>query len=185
MGKLFIISGPSGAGKTKVTEGAIALGVGTRVITCTTRTPRANNGVMEIPDVDYHFFTKKAFAQKIAEQAFAEFAEVYGGKHYGTLKSDIEETMANSSIALIVVDVQGAETLMRLYPDAVSVFIAVPREDMESRLLLRGDLPKAITDRLAAFDTEMAKAVQFHFVISNANNCLNETVDALIALAKR
>ena len=74
---------------------------------------------------------------------------------------------------------------MRLYPDAVSVFISVPREDMESRLLLRGDLPKAITDRLAAFDAEIAKAVQFHFVISNANNCLNESIGALIALTKR
>lgn len=185
MGKLFIISGPSGAGKTKVTEGAVARGVGTRVITCTTRAPRANNGVMEIPDVDYHFLTKEEFVQKITNGEFVEYAEVYGGKYYGTLREDIERTMANANIAIIVIDVQGAETLMRLYPDAVSVFIAVPREDMESRLILRGDLPEAIVDRLDSFDTEMTKAVEFHYVISNANNCLKKTVNALIALTKR
>ncbi len=180
--KLFIITGPSGAGKTKVTEGVITLGVARKVITCTTRAPRANNGVMEVPGVDYHFLSLPEFTQRLAAGDFAEHAEVYSGKFYGTLKSDIETALTLSDAAVIVIDVQGAETLMRLYPDATSVFIEVPRADLESRLLLRGDLPKQVEDRLAAFDGEMAKIGLFDCVIPNHNNCLDQSIDTLNAL---
>ncbi len=182
-GSLFIITGESGAGKTTIVDLIVAAHKHMlRVITCTTRQPRANNGIMEINDVSYHFLSQEEFATKLASGEFAEHAPVYKN-WYGTLTRDIEATRATAAIAIAVVDIQGAETLMRLYPEAHSIFIHVPKAQMEERLRARGDKDDAaITTRLAEYDTEWAKSSLCDEVVINANGKLKEATSTLVSI---
>ena len=180
---LFIVSGTSGSGKTSIVSALIALGLGQRVITCTTRAPRSNNGVLEIDGKDYFFLSMDEFTRARLAGEFAEYACVYG-KFYGTRKRDIEKSDITMSALFAIVDVQGAETLMGLYPNATSVFIDVPKSDMLKRLTDRGDSQDAIARRLAECDIECEKAVLFDCVITNRNCALDDSILLLTNLVK-
>jgi len=117
---LLVLSAPSGGGKTTIARELLRtrsdLGYS---VSCTTRPPR----VGERDGVDYHFLSPEAFAARVAEGAFAEWAEVHG-RRYGTLRSEVERVLASGRHVLLDIDVQGARQVVAAFPDAVTVFIA-------------------------------------------------------------
>ena len=181
LGTFIIISGLSGAGKTVAVARSIKRCANSaRVITCTTRTPRAG----EVDGTDYRFFTHTVFARKLAQGEFAEHAEVYGN-YYGTLREDIDAAREHHTIAFLVTDVQGVKTLRVAYPDARSVWIDMDREEFVARLEKRGESPENITVRMAKIDKELAERTLFDKIIANKMGRLDNTVRSLLRYVAR
>ncbi len=145
-------------------------------ISHTTRAMRAG----ERDGHDYHFVTRPAFEQLVAEGAFVEHAE-YAGNHYGTSWAALDAPLAAGRDLLLEVEVQGAQQLRRR-PDARFVFLLPPsREELVRRLRGRGtDSPEAIERRLAAVDAEL-RAVHF-FDYAIVNDTVERTTEALLAV---
>ncbi len=180
-GVFVIVSGYSGAGKTTIVKRGIVEGGGARIITCTTRSPREG----EVPDKEYRFLTKREFTKKLKRGAFAEYAEVYGN-FYGTLILDIHETRRKFPVAFLIVDVQGAKTLMRKYPEAWGVFISIPRNELKKRLIKRGDMNEEnIARRMAKVDTETAKMDLFDKIVRNKMGELDASVQDFLSFIKK
>jgi guanylate kinase len=167
---LLLISAPSGAGKTTVSQGLMSAHprIG-RIITCTSRAPRPG----EVPGVDYHFFSRSEFEARIAAGEFLECANVYGDWK-GILKESVKAHWATGKDALLSVDVQGAETIRRVVASdpalagrLVTVFITpVSREELESRLRGRdADAPEAIQRRLDTAEAEVARWAEFDYLL--------------------
>ena len=152
-GRLFIISAPSGAGKTTLCHAVLAkLSQIVPSISYTTRAPREG----ESTGKDYHFVSPQKFKSMIEEQAFAEWAIVHG-YYYGTSKSLIEKSMQEGKDVLLSIDIQGADQLRKLYSDAVSVFINPPSlRELKNRLIERkSDSETTIQKRLEVAKKEI------------------------------
>jgi len=165
-GCLFIVSGPSGAGKTSIAAPVLAaLDRISMSVSLTTRMPRTG----EVDGVDYHFITEDDFDRRAAAGEFAEWARVHGFR-YGTSKIAIDRAITDGRDLLLDIDVQGAEQLKRAYPDAVSVFLLPPsRAHLEARLRGRGtDDERTVGRRLEAACREIAALVSYDYVIVNA-----------------
>lgn len=165
--KLVIISAPSGAGKSTLCEKILKKFSKYLVssISYTTRAPRAN----ESNGVNYYFISKEDFKKKLALQEFVEWAEVHGNL-YGTSKAIIDHAFKNNKSVLLEIDVQGAEQILKNYPEnTISIFISPPNLDvLENRLRLRGtDSEEAIRIRLENAKLELNHMAQFHFHIVN------------------
>jgi len=164
-GKLFIISAPSGAGKTTLCQAVLAsLSQLVPSISYTTRSPRKG----EVSGKDYNFVSVEKFKEMISECAFAEWAIVHG-HYYGTSKSLIEHHMQEGRDVLLSIDIQGADQLRRVYGDAVSIFIQPPSlEELKKRLTERkSDSETTIQKRLDVAKKEMAKASSYQFQVVN------------------
>lgn len=180
-GSLFVITAPSGAGKTSIVLGAIRkCGIGKRVITCTTRLPERRDGKQEIDGVDYRFFTRPEFELRKAQNEFAECEEVFPGRWYGTLRADIEAATKDGSPAYLICDVVGAKKWIKLFPSVHSIFICVSKRDMSARLRGRGMSGSELTTRIGRFALESAERRNFDFVLWNRNGQLAETIDAFV-----
>ncbi len=164
-GHLFIISGPSGTGKSTIVSAILKkrpqLGYS---ISFTTRPPRGD----EQDGVDYHFISQDTFRKKIDADELAEWAEVHGHL-YGTSARYIEETLAGGQDVLLDIDVEGTKRLSARYPEAISVFIAPPTmKELEKRLNRRGtDSAVVVARRLKSAEAEMAQAHCYDHVIVN------------------
>jgi guanylate kinase len=167
LGKLVIVTAPSGAGKTTIvrhllaTEPALAFSV-----SATTRAKRD----YETDGVDYYFLTTAQFQEQIAADAFVEWEEVYPGKYYGTLKSEVERLWDAGKHIIFDVDVQGAIALKSKYPErTLSVFIQPPSlEILAKRLLDRGtETPDTLQTRLERVRYELGFSDRFDAVIVN------------------
>ncbi len=134
-GKLFVISAPSGTGKSTVlAEVRRRLPEFEFSVSCTTRRPRGD----EVDGREYHFIERSAFEAMIASGAFAEWAEVHGNL-YGTPKAPIEEAISSGRSVLLDIDVQGGMAMKRAFPEAVTVFLLPPDfEELRRRLSGRG-----------------------------------------------
>ena len=109
--KLIVFSAPSGAGKTTLVKHILSQFSNTNFsISATSRSPRGS----EKDGIDYHFLSNSEFKKKIENNEFIEFEEVYGGVHYGTLKSEVENIWANNQIALFDIDVVGGLSLIHI-----------------------------------------------------------------------
>lgn len=164
-GLLFIVSGPSGAGKTMLSGAALRAFPGLVMsVSCTTRAPRPG----EADGREYHFVDGKVFERMIAGGELAEWAEVHGNR-YGTPKAPIDAALASGHDVLLDIDVQGAAQLRRSYPGAVAVFVLPPdRATMEARLRGRGtDAEAVVRRRLENAVREIARAVEYDHVIVN------------------
>ena len=163
--KLFVISGPSGAGKgtlvARVRELRSNLGL---TVSATTRAPRKG----EVDGVSYHFLTRDAFEQKVAAGEFVEWAEVHGNC-YGTLVSEVESKLAGGSSLILEIDVQGALQVKKRFPDAVLIFIKPPSlEVLRERLAGRGsETPESLELRMADAEQELALADRYDDVVVN------------------
>lgn len=164
-GHLFIISGPSGTGKSTIVSATLKRRPQLRYsISFTTRPPRID----EKDGVDYHFISEDTFRKKIDANEMAEWAEVHGHL-YGTSARYIEETLAGGQDVLMDIDVEGTKRLSARYPEAISVFITPPTmKELEKRLNRRGtDSPVVVARRLRSAEAEMAQVHCYDHVIVN------------------
>lgn len=170
-GKLFVISGASGVGKSTVLKKIMA----TRddllfSVSATTRDPRPG----EVDGVHYYFITREEFESRIAQGDFLEHDE-HAGALYGTLNSQIEQKREKGNVILDI-EPNGAKNVRAARPDATLIFIMPPsREELERRLRDRGDTSEEqIIGRLARADWEMEQRFWYDHVV------INDTVDACV-----
>ena len=166
-GSLFIVSAPSGAGKSSLVKAALAADKRLALsVSYTTRPPREG----ELDGREYHFVDRKTFEAMLARGEFLESAEVHGNR-YGTSKKWIQEARAKDLDIMLEIDWQGAQQVRKAFPDAVSIFILPPPpplEELERRLRGRGqDHEDAIQRRLRGAREEMRHAAEFDYVIIN------------------
>ena len=163
--RLFVISGPSGAGKgtllSLVREQRPDLGL---TVSATTRSPRPG----DVNGVTYHFLTDSEFVSKVEAGEFLEWADVHGHK-YGTLKSEVDSRIADGKSVILEIDVQGAFNVKRIYPSAVLIFIKPPSlEVLERRLRGRGTEDEASVElRLTNARREMDLADRYDARVVN------------------
>jgi guanylate kinase len=165
-GSLFIISAPSGTGKTSLIKSLIKTDGDVRLsVSYTTRLPRP----AEREGEDYHFVSHDMFGQMESRGEFLESAEVYGN-HYGTSKKWIEATMTSGHDILLEIDSQGAQQVRRIFPQAIGIFVLPPSLEMlETRLKARSqDSPEVIRRRVAAAREEIRHVREYDYVIINA-----------------
>ena len=182
-GLLFVVSAPSGTGKTTVVEGLVRicpdLGLSRSY---TSRAMRAG----EKDGVDYNFITRDRFEAMIAEDAFLEWADVFGNL-YGTCKADSERELEAGRDLILVIDVQGARQVRSHGATAIGIFVLPPSfEALERRLRGRSkDSEEAIKKRLATARREVRAVAEYEYVI--VNDELDACVDRLrsIVLAER
>ena len=164
-GTLYIVSAPSGAGKTSLVQALLAADPGVRKsVSYTTRKPRPG----EENGREYHFVDVAAFEAMAARGAFLECATVHANR-YGTSREWVLEQTARGQDIVLEIDWQGAAQVRRLHPQVVSVFILPPSlADLESRLRDRAqDGDEIIRQRLAAAPGEIAHFEEFDYVIIN------------------
>jgi len=169
MGKILIFSAPSGSGKSTLISHLMTLGLPIDFsISATSRAPRG----AEKHGVEYYFLTEADFRQKIANNEFVEYEEVYGGSLYGTLRSEIDRIWAEGKTIVFDIDVAGALNIKKIFGDqALSIFIQPPSiEELRSRLLGRGtDSLERIEQRLAKAAKELTYRPLFDTVVVNDN----------------
>lgn len=181
MEKVIIFSAPSGSGKTTLVK--YCLEKFPQLEFSITATTRALRGT-EIHGKDYFFITEEDFRQRIENQDFVEFEEVYPGKFYGTLKSEIERISSLKKVVIFDVDVKGGISLKKYFGEkALSIFIMPPNiEELEQRLISRGtdDLP-TIKLRVEKAAEELTYRNQFDKIIVNDSleNAKNEISEAI------
>ena len=164
-GQLFVISAPSGAGKTSLVAATIARVSDLTVsVSHTTRSPRPG----EVDGRDYHFVDQSEFDALIASQALFEHAQVFGN-FYGTSKEAIESQLASGIDVILEIDWQGASQVRMMAPDAVSIFILPPTRDaLRARLIGRQQDDSTIIDaRMAEADETIEQAPHFDYWVIN------------------
>ena len=179
-GNLFIITAPSGAGKTSLVRTLLAADTQLRLsVSYTTRPPRPG----EVDGVDYYFVDEARFLYMLRDGEFLESAEVHGA-YYGTAQSCVNTTLQAGDDLLLEIDWQGAMQVRNLFPQAVGIFILPPSiEALEQRLYTRGqDSEQVIAQRLAAAREEMSHIAEFDYVI--INDLFEVAVEDLLAIIR-
>lgn len=166
-GKLIIFSAPSGSGKSTIINYLLGQNLGMAFsVSATSRQPRGE----EQHGVEYFFLTPEEFRQRIANDEFLEYEEVYENRFYGTLKAQVEKQLAEGQNVVFDVDVVGGCNIKKFYGDrALSVFIQPPSvEELRNRLVGRAtDTPEVIESRIAKAEFELSFADKFDVVIVN------------------
>lgn len=179
-GVLYIVSAPSGAGKTSLVKALLKADAAIRLsVSYTTRAPRPG----ETDGRDYHFVGHERFQTMQAEGEFLEFAEVYGN-FYGTSKGSIARDLAAGRDVLLEIDWQGAKQVRQHFPASVSIFILPPSFNaLRTRLAGRGqDSDEVIERRLAAAAHDVAHADAFNYII--VNDDFDHAVSDLVAITR-
>ncbi len=164
-GNLFIVTAPSGAGKTSLVAKLLASDPHVKLsISCTTRAPRPG----EVDGVDYRFLTDAEFVKMLEAGEFLESAHVHGAR-YGTSQKWVEEQLQAGEDILLEIDWQGAAQVRGLFPYTTSIFILPPSvEELERRLHKRGqDAADVIARRVAKAREEISHVGEFDYVIIN------------------
>ena len=171
-GKLVVLSGPGGVGKSTVAKVLKESSPFFVSISATTRAPRFN----EVAGVDYHFYTNEEFDAAISNGEFLEWAE-FAGNRYGTPRRAVEESLRAGKSVLLEIEIAGAKQVKAKVPEAILVFLEPPTwEELVSRLEGRGtDSPERRAARLALAQEEMAAASFFDKVL------INDQVDGVVA----
>jgi guanylate kinase len=181
-GLLFVVSGPSGAGKDTLVDGLRARHDRLRYsISATTRPPRPG----ERDGTDYFFVTRPEFERRIGENAFLEFRE-YNDNLYGTPRSYIEETLQAGYDLIVKPEVNGALAIKQRFPDAVLIFIVPDRFSLlRSRLeARRSETNETIAARLAIAHEELRSVRHFDYLLINEDARPDEAVNDLEAIVR-
>src|SRR5215216_3945034 len=177
---LIVISGPSGAGKDTVMQRMKERGLPFHfVVTATTRPKRVN----ETHGKDYFFVKKEEFARMIDEDELIEHAIVYGD-YKGIPKQQVREALSTGKDVVMRIDVQGAETVRKMAPEALMIFITTEsEEELVQRLETRkSETPDSLALRIATARKELKRVESFDYVIVNREFHLDETVDTIRAI---
>ncbi|MBM4462983.1 MAG: guanylate kinase [Chloroflexi bacterium] len=178
-GLLFVLSGPSGAGKDAVLHRMKEFSFPFhRVVTVTTRSQRPG----EKDGVDYHFTSDAEFQEMVQRGELLESAEVYG-RWYGTPKQPVKEALDGGQNVILRVDVQGAATIKSLVPDAVLIFLTSPSLEYEERLKQRqteSDGERRL--RMEKIDGEMKSLSLFDYMVVNHQGDLDSAVSQVMAI---
>jgi guanylate kinase len=177
---LIVISGPSGAGKDTVMQRMQERGLPFHfVVTATTRPKRAN----EVHGKDYFFVSKEEFAHMIDEDELIEHAIVYGD-YKGIPKQQVREALATGKDVVMRIDVQGAETVRKMAPEALMIFITTENEEeLVQRLETRKtETADSLALRIATARKELKRVEAFDYVIVNRDFRLDTTVDTIRAI---
>ena len=182
LGRLVVVSGPSGAGKTSVMK-RVFRGCPVplvRSVSATTRPSRPS----EIDGKDYHFLSAEAFVSRRQGGEFLECFEVFTQGHwYGTLRNTVTTGLNAGKWVVLEIDVQGAAAVMREYADAVTIFLQPSSlEELECRLRGRGtETEEAIQRRLATAQRELAvaKRYRYHVINDDMDRAVQEISDIL------
>jgi guanylate kinase len=164
-GKLFVITAPSGAGKTSLIDAVMRDDPSLKIsVSYTTRKPRPG----EKDGVDYHFIDPATFEKMKSRGEFLESAEVHGN-HYGTGREVILDAVKRGDDLILEIDWQGAQQVRRLYPQCVGIFILPPSvEELERRMRARGqDSDEVIRRRVQNAREELSHAGEFKYAIIN------------------
>jgi guanylate kinase len=164
-GLLFVITAPSGAGKSSLIDALLKEDPHLRLsVSYTTRAPRPG----ELNGREYHFVDDKTFLAMLERGEFLESAEVHGHR-YGTSQAVIREALARGQDLVLEIDWQGAQQVRRLYPECVGAFILPPSvAELERRMRTRGqDSEDVIRRRLASAEDEISHAPEFNYRIIN------------------
>ena len=178
-GLLLVLSGPSaGVGKDSVAQLLTQNGAVERVVTCTTRPPRAG----EKEGLDYYFLTREEFEKRIDEGFFLEWEE-YLGNFYGTPAIEVENLLQKGKDVLLRIDVRGALSVKKKFPHPILVFLTVSSpEVMRRRLEKRGENPAVIRDKLELAAKETEYLEYFDYLVFNEEGKLEATVAQIKAI---
>ncbi|MBR7149145.1 MAG: guanylate kinase [Firmicutes bacterium] len=178
-GLLYVISGPSGAGKGTICKRVLDELDIDLSISMTTRKPREG----EVHGVNYYFVTREEFQERIAEDGFFEYAQVYEN-YYGTPKQMVMEQLAKGRDVLLEIDTQGALNVKKAYPEGVAIFLLPPSlEELRKRLTGRGtETPEAIELRLSKTLNEISCMTEYDYCV--VNDDLEVAVDRVVSIMK-
>jgi guanylate kinase len=180
-GKLFVISSPSGGGKSTVIRTMREMDPGLSYsISATTRPPRRN----ELDGVDYYFLSKSEFKERIRNNAFIEWAQVHDA-YYGTLRDALERSLSEGKTVLLDIDVQGGIQIKSKMPESILIFLYPPEfEVLSDRLIKRGtDSPESIKRRLEVAKSEIEVGNQYDYHVFNSS--IQETVREVITIINK
>jgi guanylate kinase len=180
-GRLVIVSGPSGVGKTTVMQNVIRRAPVPLVasVSATTRPPRPD----EIDGRDYHFLSQQEFDRLNESGEFLECFEVFGrGYWYGTLRREVATGLKAGKWVILMIDVNGAMAVLEQCPDAITIFIrSGAPEELERRLRGRGtETPEALNRRLAEAKIELAQADRYQYQV--VNDDIDRAVDQICTI---
>lgn len=165
LGILYVVSAPSGAGKTSLLKAVLSELDSVKLSVSTTTRPQRPG---EVDGVDYNFVSVEEFQKQLAEDTFLEHAEVFGN-YYGTSQVWLEQQLANGQNVVLEIDWQGAQQVRKLMPQCQSIFILPPsKEELYSRLTGRGqDSNEVIEGRMQAANNEMQHFAEYDYLIIN------------------
>lgn len=180
-GKCIIVSAPSGAGKTTIVRHLLGRGLGLEFSVSATSRPRRGH---EEDGKDYFFISEEEFRRRIAADAFVEWEEVYAGRFYGTLRSELARIWAMGGHPIFDVDVVGGLRLKEIFGGkALSVFVSPPTiEALEQRLQLRGtETPESLRVRMGKAAEELSYKGRYDYVLINddMNQACEEAYEAV------
>lgn len=176
-GKLIVISGPSGVGKTSIVDSMLESTPSVFSVSATTRRVR----IGEVDGVDYHFVDRLSFKAKVESGEILEWAE-YGGNLYGTLRSSVQPILDSGRNVILDIENEGAKQIRESYPEALLIFVAPPDLDtLASRLAGRGDTTERdMALRLAVAAEQIAEAPHvYDHIVENADleQAINTVLD--------
>ena len=177
---LLVLSGPSGAGKDAVLAKMKELDTPLEfIVTVTTRPQRPN----ETDKIDYHFISKASFQKMIADKELLEWANVYGN-WYGVPKKPLKQALDRGQDVMVKVDIQGANTIKKILPEAVFIFLIAPSmQELTARLRQRNTESKTDLDlRLKTANEEMKKLHTFDYIVVNQQEQIDSVVSDIKAI---
>ncbi|MBN1125432.1 MAG: guanylate kinase [Sedimentisphaerales bacterium] len=179
-GKLVVISGPSGVGKSTITREVVGRMGAFLSVSATTR-PKSDK---EENGKEYWFLSREEFEKQLREEAFLEYAEVFGN-YYGTPRGQVDKALAEGKTVLLEIDVQGGRQIRRMYPEALMIFILPPSQgDLAGRMRTRdrGEDETTTRRRLEEASRETAEAMKYYnnmVINDDLEQAIREVIDII------